>query len=196
MNLQSLYHAGVRLLAEDGEHHLPVDDDGKITTPYAWWPEWYEIVFGGIASVLVFGALWKFAIPALKKGMADRSARIQRELDGSASALAEAKAAAATIRASKGDLDAERARMLADADATAARVLADGRARITAEAAEAETKATADIEAARARVQAELQSDVAAIAATATEQVVVGSLDGAAHQRLIEDFIAKVGAGR
>lgn len=184
--------AAVRLLSEE----LPVDDDGKITTPYVWWPEWYEIVFGGLASVIVFGLLWKFAVPALKKGMQERSAKIGRELESSANALTEARAAATQIRASKGDLQGERSRLLAEADATAERVLTDGRARIVAEAAEAEAKATADIESARSRVQAELQADVAAIAAAATEQVVQGSLDDATHQRLIEEFITKVGAGR
>lgn len=182
----------VRLLSEE----LPVDADGKITTPYAWWPEWYEIAFGGLASVIVFAGLYKFAIPALKKGLADRSAKIQRELDDSASALTDARAAATQIRASKGDLQGERTRILAEADATAARVLTDGRARIATEVAELEAKATADIESARTRVQAELQSDVAGIAAAATEQVVHGSLDDATHQRLIEEFITKVGAGR
>lgn len=188
----SILAASIRILSEE----LPVDSDGKITTPYVWWPEWYEIVFGGIASLIVFGALWKFAVPALKKGLAERSARIQRELDGSAAALTDARAAATQIRASKGDLQGERNRLLAEADATAERVLADGRARIATEAAELEAKATADIEAARSRVQAELQADVAGIAAAATEQVVHGSLDDATHQRLVEEFITKVGAGR
>jgi F-type H+-transporting ATPase subunit b len=182
----------VRLLSEE----LPVDADGKITTPYAWWPEWYEIVFGGLASVIVFAGLYKFAVPALKTGLADRTAKIQRELDDSASALTDARAAATQIRASKGDLQGERTRILAEADGTAARVLTDGRARIATEVAELEAKATADIESARTRVQAELQSDVAGIAAAATEQVVHGSLDDATHQRLIEEFITKVGAGR
>jgi F-type H+-transporting ATPase subunit b len=182
----------VRILSEE----LPVDDDGKITTPYNWLPEWYEIVFGGFASVVVFALLYKFAVPALKKGMQDRSARIQRDIDGSATALADARSAATQIRASKGDLQGERTRLLAEADATAARVLTDGRARIANEVADLEAKATADIEAARSRVQAELQADVAGIASAATEQVVHGSLDDATHQRLIEEFITKVGAGR
>ena len=183
----------VRLLSEE----LPVDADGKITTPYAWWPEWYEIAFGGLAPSSCSPASTSSPSRRLKKGLADRSAKIQRELDDSApSALTDARAAATQIRASKGDLQGERTRILAEADATAARVLTDGRARIATEVAELEAKATADIESARTRVQAELQSDVAGIAAAATEQVVHGSLDDATHQRLIEEFITKVGAGR
>ena len=171
-------------------------EEGGTTTPHSWLPENFEIIWGGLASVLVFAALWKFAIPALRKALVERSAKIQREIDASGTALVEARAAATQIRASKGDLQAERNRILAEADATAERVLTDGRARIAAEAAEADAKATADIGVAQSRAQAELQADVAAIAAAATEQVVQGSLDDATHQRLIEDFITKVGAGR
>jgi len=171
-------------------------EEAGTTTPHSWLPEPYEIIWGGLASVLVFGALFKFAGPAIAKAMRDRTAKIQGEIDASGTALTEARAAATQIRASKGDLQAERNRILAEADATAERVLADGRARIAAEAADADTKATADIAIAQGRVQAELQADVAAIASAATEQVVHGALDEATHQRLIEDFITKVGAGR
>lgn len=169
---------------------------GTIESHHAWWPEWYEIVFGGFASLLIFAALWKFALPQIKKGLVARSEKIQAALDGSANALTEAKAAATQIRANKGDLQAERARILAEADQTAERVRTEGTRRIAAEIAEVEAKASADIAAAQGRAQAELQADVASIASAATEQVVVGSLDAATQQRLIEDFISKVGASR
>jgi len=185
----SAYAPLVRLLAAEGGHEV-------FQTPHSWLPEWYEIAFGGLASVLVIGALFKFAIPALKKGLVTRSEKIQAALDGSAGALTDAKAAATQIRANKGDLQAERSRILADADKTAERVRSEGTARIAAEIAEAHAKADADIAAAQSRAQAELQADVAAIAAAATDQVVHGSLDGGTQQRLIEDFISKVGASR
>lgn len=179
---------GILLAAE--EH------GGTIESHHAWWPEWYEIVFGGFASLLVFAALWKFAIPALKKSLGARSEKIQAALDGSATALTDAKAAATQIRANKGDLQAERSRILAEADQTAERVRTEGTRRIAAEIAEVRAKGEADVAAAQGRAQAELHADVAAIASAATEQVVAGSLDGATQQRLIEDFISKVGASR
>jgi ATP synthase F0 subunit b len=177
--------AVVRVLAEES---------GKTETPHSWWPEPYEIIWGSLATVVIFAALWKFAIPQLRNALTARTERIQRDLDNSARALADAEASAAQIRASKGDLGAERTRILADAERTAERVLTDGRQRIANEVAEAHAKATADIGLARSRVSAELQADVSQIAAAATEHVVNGSLDGTTQQRLIEDFIAKVGA--
>ena len=181
--------AAVRVLAEGaGEHGAH--------TPNSWLPESYEIIWGGLATLVIAFALWKFAIPQLRKALTDRTARIQRDLDSSAAALADAEQVAARTRASKGDLEAERSRLLAEADTTAQRVLADGRARIDQEVADARTRATADLGLARQRVTDELQADVVRLAGTATEDVVAGSLDDAAQQRLIEDFIAKVGASQ
>ena len=39
-------------------------------TPSKFWPEGYEMLFGIPASLIVFFLLWKFAGPAIKKGMA------------------------------------------------------------------------------------------------------------------------------
>ncbi|HEX2785254.1 MAG TPA: F0F1 ATP synthase subunit delta [Ilumatobacteraceae bacterium] len=41
----------------------------------------------------------------------------------------------------------------------------------------------------------ELRAEIARLSAAAVELVVTGSLDAATHQELIENFIAKVGAG-
>ena len=46
----------------------------------------------------------------------------------------------------------------------------------------------------RGRAAGELQAQVAQWAAEATERIVVASLDDATTERLVEDFIAKVGA--
>lgn len=177
----------LRMLAEEG---------GKTETPHSWLPEPYEIIWGSVATVVIAAALWKLALPQLRTALAARTERIQREIDASRLAVTDAQAAATRIRASKGDLQAERGRILAEADQTVDRVKIDGNARIAGEAADAQTRAESDIAIARLRVQAELQSDVAVIAASATDDVVRASLDGAAQQRLIEDFISKVGASR
>ena len=96
------------------------------------WPEQAELIYGSIASLLIFGLLWKFAGPAIKQAMADRTTRIQQELDESAAAKAEAEAEATGIRRAAGDIDAERQRLFAEADTQAEALLADGRARLEA----------------------------------------------------------------
>ncbi len=180
----------IRIASEE----FGVDADGHITTKHWLLPETAELIYGGLASLIVFGVLYKFAGPQIKKAMNARTERIQKELDGAAEAKSSAAIEAAQIRQAKGDIEAERARILAEAENQAAAVLVDGRVRIAAEVAEAETKAQADIVAANSRVGDELRAEISRLSSAAVDHVVTGSLDDATHQELIENFISRVGA--
>lgn len=173
-----------------------IDGNGQVTTHHWLFPETPEIIYGGLASLLIFGALYKFGWPQIKKSMNARTARIQKDLDGAADAKASAASEATKIRAAKGDIEAERARMLAEADTQAAAILEDGRARMVVEMAEIESKGHADIAAASSRVGDELRAEIARLSSAAVDHVVTGSLDDSTHQELIESFIAKVGASQ
>ena len=176
--------------AEEGEHH------DVTQTPSKFWPEGYEMLFGIPASLLVFFLRRKFAGPTIKKGMAARTAKVQAELDAGEAARVAADAEAADIRAAKGDIAGERARLLAEADTQAAALLEDGRARLSQELAELETRAEADLAAAAGRSGDELRAEIARLSSAAVDHVVTGSLDAATHQELIESFIAGVGVGK
>jgi len=165
-------------------------------SPHWLFPEPAEIIYGGIASVLVIGALVKFALPQFKKALTARTERIQKELDASANDLALAQADASKIRTALGDIASEKARLLADAQAQADALLNEGRARLTAEVADLEAKADADIAAAAARGSDELRTEIGRLAGVATDRALASVLDDAAQQQLIENFIAKVGASR
>jgi F-type H+-transporting ATPase subunit b len=179
------------LIAPMAEHG--VDDKGY--TSHSWiWPEQAELIYGSLASVIIIGLLvWK-AGPLAKKAFNDRTAKIQGELDDSAKAKTDAEADAARIRQAHGDIEAERGRLLAEADAQAEALLTDGRARLVAEIAELEAKADTDIASAGTRVSDELRNEISRLAATAADRVVANSLDDATQQRLVEDFISRVGA--
>ena len=179
--------AAGRLMAEDGAHDIT-------QTPSKFWPEPYEILYGSIASVLIFGLLFKLAGPLVKKGMAARTAKIQAELDSGQADRAAADTEAAQIRSAKGDIAGERARILSEADAHAASIRTDGAARLAAEIADLEARAEADIVASSGRVDAELRAEIARLSSAAVDHVVTGSLDEATHQELIESFITRVGA--
>ncbi len=163
-------------------------------TPSKFWPEGYEMLFGIPASVLVFFLLWKFAGPAVKKGMAARTAKIQAELDSGEADRAAAEAEAAQIRQAKGDIAAERDRLLAEADVQAAALLEDGRARLTQEIAELEARAEAELASAAGRWADELRAEIARLSIAAVDHLVSVTLDDATQQELIENFIATVGA--
>jgi F-type H+-transporting ATPase subunit b len=186
VSVLAVSHLVTRFVAEEDptQTHSPI------------WPEGAEILYGAIAFGVVAFLLIKFAIPAAKKAMAARTERIQKELDGAASALASAKTESEQIRQAKGDIEGERARLLADADAQAEALLADGRARLDQEVAELEAKAQADIAALAARSGDELRTDIAQLAAQATDRLIVDELDDATAQTLVEQFIQKVGAAR
>ncbi len=159
------------------------------------WPEQAELIYGSIASIIIFVAIFKFAGPAVKKAMAERTEAIQDDLDAAENAQTEATGEAADIRQAAGDIDAERQRLFADADTQAEKVLTEGRARLDQEVVELEARADADIVAASGRVNDELRGEITRLANNATEQLLAGGeLDVATQQDLIESFISRVGA--
>ncbi len=157
-------------------------------------PEKAEYIYGGISSVIIFTLLWKFAGPQIKKGLAARTERIQKELDSSAAARKTAEEEAARIRSALGDINAERSRILAEADAQAASLLSEGRARIEAEMRDLQSKAEADIAVAMSRSSDELRAEIARLSSIAAERAVTSALNDGTKQGLVEDFISKVGA--
>lgn len=175
------------------EDEVSVDSEGIVThSPFL--PEIAEIIYGGLASIIIFALLFKFAGPALKKGLSGRTEKIQKELDSAASDKASATAEAAKIRQAKGDINAERERLLAEADAQAEVLVADFNTRLDEEIAEMHSRAVADIETAKGRQSDELRAEISRLSSTAAERAVAESIDDATHQQLIETFIQKVGA--
>lgn len=172
----------------------PPHDSEGIHTKSAWLPENYEIIFGSAASILIFALLWKFAGPMAKTAFLARTEKVQKELDGAAADKASAATEAATIRQAKGDIGAERARLLADADGQAEALLADGRVRLDTEMAELLARADADIATASTRGFDELRAEISRLSASAADRAVAESIDDTSHQNLIEAFIQKVGA--
>jgi F-type H+-transporting ATPase subunit b len=159
-----------------------------------WWPETKEIIWGGLAFLIVAIGLWKYALPPMKQAMRDRRARIQEQLDKSATAKADAEADAAELTTALADLDSRKAQILADARAQADQLVEDGKVRNDEEMAELEARARADIASARSRGESELQHQVGAMAAEAAERFVSQTIDDELRSRLVDDFIAKVGA--
>lgn len=180
------------LIAAAEEPHR--DENGQIVTHHWLFPEQAEIIYGTLASLIIFYLLYRFAGPPIRKGFADRTARVQAELDASADAITDADADAAAIRQAKGNIEEERERLLAAADAEAEALLADGRGRLENELAELEARAAADLEAAAGRSGDELRGEMIRIAGSVLDDVVIETLDAATQQELIESFIQRVGA--
>ena len=194
MSVLGLMNFASRILVSEDTPH--VDKDGHITTASAFLPEKAELIYGGIAAVIVFAMLFKFAGPPVMKAMKARTAKIQNELDGAAAAKTSAAEEASRIREAKGDIASERARILAEAELQAGTLLSEGRARLVTELDDLQKKAESDIVAAHSRVGDELRAEISRLSSAAVDHVVTGSLDDATHQELIESFITRVGISR
>ena len=114
-------------------------------------PEGYEIWFGGIASIIIFGLLFWKAGPLRQEGDGGTAPHGSRTSSTPPTGRERGRGRSGRIRQAKGDIEAERARMLAEADAQAEALLATAAARLDAEVAELEAKADADIAAAGSR---------------------------------------------
>jgi F-type H+-transporting ATPase subunit b len=172
--------------AEDGATEFHAEN--------TWLPEASEILWGTIAFLIILALLIKFAGKPIAASLRGRTERIANEIESAVRARADAETEVARVRQNLADVDTERARIVAAATETAQRMQVEGLARNDAEVAELEARADADIATMRNRAAGELQGQVAQWASEATERIVVARLDDATVQRLVEDFIAKVGA--
>jgi F-type H+-transporting ATPase subunit b len=164
----------------------------KEPAPNPLLPEPYEMVWGGLAFLIVFAFLAKFGLPAAQKAMAARSAKIEGDLAAAASAKTSAEAEATKYRASIGDAKGEAAQIVDAARSQAETVRKDILARAEAEAADIRAKAIADADAQGDRVKVELQSHVRGLSIDLAEKVVGKNLDRATNEALVDQYISQL----
>ena len=152
-----------------------------------------EIVWGGLAFLIVLGVLMKFAFPALKKGLKQREETIREELEGASRAREEAEAEAAQYRAQIGDARGEANTILEEARADAERIRREMLERAENEAAEVRQRAQEDINLAQERAMADLRTQVTDLSIDLAEKVVEQSLDRETQVALIDRYIDDVG---
>lgn len=154
-----------------------------------------EIIWGGLAFLIVLGALMKFAFPALKKGLKARQDQIRDDLEGASRAREEAEAESAEYRAQLGDARAEANTILEDARADAERIRREVVARAETEAADIRLRAQEDINLAQERAMSDLRGRVADMSIELAEKVVERNLDRDTQVALIDSYIDSVGGG-
>ena len=158
-------------------------------------PDVPELIFGGLAFLIVFVVLWKFAFPALNKMLEERSAKIQGEMEKAESTRQEADTLLADYRAQLAGARDESNRIIEEARKTAEQLRRDVQAKAEEEAQATVNRAQEEIRAERDRVFAELRGQVGEIAVELAGRVVGESLDTGAHERLIDDYIDQVTGG-
>jgi len=178
----------VKLIIEGGS----ADDCQEAPSPIL--PELNEIIWGGISFLLLLLLMWKFALPAIKEGMNNRTERIRSDLDAAETAKTEAVEVLDGYKAQLADAKNEAARIIEEARQSADALKRDQEARLQTELSEARARAAADIEAAKAQATADLRGELAQLAVGAASAVVNKNLDAEAQTQLIEDYISSVGS--
>ena len=157
-------------------------------------PEVTEIIWGGIAFVVLLALMqWKL-FPAVKRGMDRRAEKIRSDLDAAEQARSEALEVKAGYEAELADARAEAGRIIDAARDDAEQVRSDLLARAEEEASELRRRADSDVESAKRQALSDLQGEVAEIVVGAAENVIGKNLDHDAQMQLIESYINDVGA--
>jgi F-type H+-transporting ATPase subunit b len=157
-------------------------------------PDMVELIVGGLAFIIVFLLLWRFAFPAMNKVLAERSDKIQGNLERAEHTRAEADQELARYREQLAGARDESNRIIEEARRTADQLRRDIQAKAEQEAAATVARAQEEIRAERDRVFQEMRTQVGDIAVEIAERVVGQSLDQASYQRLIDEYIDEVAA--
>lgn len=157
-------------------------------------PKWPEVIWGGIAWLLVMLVVGKYALPQLKKTMQARSDKIRGDLEAAEAAKASANQELEQYRAQLADSRNEGARIVDAARQDADTVRRDLIAQAENDAAQIRTRAQTDIALASDRALADLRTQVASMSVELAEKIVERNLDPATQQALIDSYINQVGS--
>jgi F-type H+-transporting ATPase subunit b len=189
--------SGEAELSHEAEECIHVLEDGGTPeecqeAPNPIIPEWNEIIWGGLAFLIILAALWKFGLPAVTKAMDARTEKIRSSLDEAEKAKTDAEAVRADYQRQLADARGEAARIVEEARQQADAVRRDLTQRAEADAQDLRRRNAEQLEAERARVLGELRGQVAVLAVDAAERVVRANLDTEANRRLVEEYIANL----
>lgn len=157
-------------------------------------PATSELLWGIGAFAVLLVLMMKFGVPAAKKAMDDRTAKIEGDLEAAESTKVEAQGILAEYQRQLADAKAESNRIIEASRVQAEKVKTDLVAAAQAEVNDMKVRASADIESARAQAMASIQGSIGGLVIELAEKVVEKNLDKSTNQALIDSFIAKVGS--
>ena len=177
-------------LLEDGKK---IDDCQK--APSLILPASNEIIWGGLAFVVLLLVMWKYALPPVRNMMKQREDRIREDLERAEQARTEGEGELANYRRQVADARNEAARIIEEARQSADEVKSQIQSQAEADAAEIRARAQEDIRLATDRAQADLQGRVADLSIELAEKIVERNLDRDTQLALVESYIGQVGNG-
>lgn len=186
--------------SEAEEHCIELLEDGKKIddcqeAPSLILPETNEIIWGGLAFLVLLLVMWKYALPPVRNMMKQREERIREDLERAETARTEAETELANYRRQVADARNEAARIIEEARQSADEVKRQIQAQAEADAADTRSRAQEDIRLAADRAQADLQGRVADLSIELAEKIVERNLDRDTQLALVESYIGQVGNG-
>jgi F-type H+-transporting ATPase subunit b len=154
-----------------------------------------ELIWGGLAFLVVLVLLSRVAFPALRKALQARQEAIRSELERAEQARLEAEQKREQYERQIADARGEADRLIREATEAAETLRRERLAKAEEEAHQIVEKARLDAAGERERAFAELRTRVADISIEAASRVLEKELSDPQSQRqLVEQFIATVGA--
>ncbi len=153
-----------------------------------------ELIVGLIAFAILFFFFWRWVLPRLSTVLGERRVQIQGNLEEAESARRQADSVLGEYRAQLAGAREEANRIIEEARRTAEELRRDIQSRAEEEAQATVARAQEEIRAERDRAFQELRRQVGEIAVELAGRVVGATLDAAAHERLIDEYIDQVAA--
>ncbi len=167
-----------------------IDDCQKAPSPLK--PENNEIIWGSLAFLVLFLAMLKWGVPAVRNMERQREERIRNDLEGAEKARSDAEAEKAQYDAQIADARNEAGRIIDEARQSAETVRRDLIAKAEVEANEIRERAQSDIASQRTQAMAQLRNDVAQLSIDLAGRIVERNLDNDTNRELVNSFIDQV----
>ena len=156
------------------------------------YPHAAELVVGAVAFAVIFFFMWKWVIPRVNTMLEERRQKIQGELERAEETRSEADHILEEYRTQLAGAREEAGRIIEETRKTAEQLRKDMLGRAEEESQGIVARAQDEIRAERDRVFQELRSQIGEISVELAARIVGESLDEAAHQRLIDEYIDQV----
>lgn len=153
-------------------------------------PPLYEIVWSAIFFLIFFFIIWKYAMPAMKKALDERTEGIERKLEKAEADRIEAQALLERYREQLAEAREEAARIRAEAQSERQSIVAEARTEAQEAAAAISERTEAQLAAEAEQIRATLSRDVGRIAVELAEKIVGETLDPDRTAATVDRFIA------
>lgn len=184
--------APIRLLAQVAEEPAAAEPDGiQLLLPAT-----AELIAGLLAFAIIFFFVWKWVLPVVDKRLEARQQAITGQLVAAENIKLEAESLLTDYKRQVAGARDEANRIVDEARRTAESLRGETVTRANAEAADIVRKARDEAAGEKERAAGAIRTEVAALSMAVAEKAVAGAVDTKAHQKLVDQYIAELGALR